>query len=69
MLINEVRGISAPTSVVITSQEGGDQIELRDEDGNPRYIFRGLKTYRVIDGKEVLWDMESGRPASRKERI
>lgn len=58
-----VRATSAPSSVLIRRMDMGDEIIMRDDDGNDRYIFRGLKTYVLINGVEVLWDMEKNKSA------
>jgi hypothetical protein len=54
-----ITSISAPSIAHISSGIGGDEITLLDDDGNERLVFRGLKTYRVIAGRKILWDVEN----------
>ena len=58
-------GISSPSVAYISSGIGGDELTLLDEDGNERLVFKGLKTYRVINGKKILWDVENDKPVEK----
>ena len=40
----------------------GDQIIIQDKDGKDNIIFIGLKAYKIINGKKVLWDIKHNKP-------
>ena len=58
-------GISAPSKAHISAGDGGDEIVLLDDNGNERLVFKGLKTYKKMGSKWVLWDIDKN--ASKKE--
>jgi hypothetical protein len=55
--------VTAPSSIVIDPGSEGDELTLLDGDGKVRMVFKGLKTYRIVDGKKVLWDVEKNAPS------
>ena len=48
---NKMNKLIVPDDV---SEQIGDEIIVLDEDSGTTYIFRGGKTYKLVDGKEVL---------------
>ena len=44
-----------------------DDIQFTDEDTGIKYIFRGLDTYMIVDGKEVLVKNEGRKKTESKD--
>lgn len=52
--------------IMDTPTDGSDEIIVQDDNSGDTYVFRGGRTYKVVDGKEVLVPNKVDKDAQSK---